>query len=85
MKTIYKYNVSSMVSIPADAEILTVGVQGRTFYMWALVSNDKPIVTRRFEVLGTGWGLPDQTMEKAKYIGTVFEDTLVWHIFEVLQ
>ena len=85
MKTIYKYPLNNYVSIPEDAEILTVGIQGGSFVLWALVDTTKPFITRRFEIFGTGWGLPDDILKKTKYIDTVFEDTLVWHIFEVLE
>jgi hypothetical protein len=65
--------------IPIGAKVLTVGIQDHRVVIWALVDITHETEKRGFLGVGTGGVVP----EDAKYIGTVFYETLVHHIFEV--
>lgn len=86
MKTVYKYILpvadEARVSMPAFAEVLTVGVQGENICVWALVDPKIPSLKKTFRIAGTGHPITDDG--KWKFLGTVFlyEGTLVFHIFE---
>tara|TARA_R110000803_G_C11777979_1_gene296209 strand:+ start:260 stop:517 length:258 start_codon:yes stop_codon:yes gene_type:complete len=85
MKTIYKYqlNAISMVTeipIPRKAKVLKCGLQNNQVFIWAMVQTDNEDEIRSFEVCPTG----EEVDVKAKnHIGTIFQDELVWHIFEI--
>jgi hypothetical protein len=70
-------------SIPAGARFLSAHVQGGEPTLWFLVDPAAEKEKRRFDVIGTGWDVP----ENGTYLATVQEDRgvtlLVWHIFEV--
>ena len=78
MKTIYKYQLNDYVLMPKGAKPLHVNHQGGDF-VWALVDNSQPMVTHRFNVVGTGW---DLTYVNGEYLGTLHEPNgMVWHAF----
>ena len=85
MRTIWKFPLDFAdkveIQMPCFAAIIHVGVQHERLCLWAIIDIDQPLVTRRFRVIGTGHEYPDCLPEK--YIGTVFQDVFVWHIFEV--
>jgi hypothetical protein len=81
MKTIYKYKAGK-VSIQKGAKVLTCGCQNNEFYIWALVNDtEAELETREFVVYGTGWEITDTNI---CYVGTFFEGSFVWHMFEVM-
>jgi hypothetical protein len=86
MKTIWKYQISigpvRVVDMPTDAEILTVQMQDSVLTLWALLDPTSWPKSRRFEVYGTGH--PIDYPHELKYIGTVQDGPLVWHVFERL-
>lgn len=86
MKTIFKYRIritdEQAVSMPEGAQILTVQMQDRLPYLWAIVDTNAVNHDRVIEVLGTGNPIP-KTGSRA-YIGTVQERPYVWHVFERL-
>ena len=54
-------------------------------WLWAIVDDSGPNVTRRFTVAGTGQELSSGELSPRKYIGTAVEPTdlpYAWHIFE---
>jgi hypothetical protein len=82
MKAIYKYPMSlkdQWVSLPIGAKMLTVEIQNGVLCLWALVDPSEKIAARFFKVLGTGWN--SNEIDDFDYVGTVFQDEFVWHIF----
>ncbi len=85
-KTIYKYPLVvtdfQTVSLPVDAEILTVQTQGGNPCMWALVD---PTQTekegRNIAIFGTGHPV---NCDVIRYISTfqLYDGELVFHVFE---
>jgi hypothetical protein len=57
MKTIYKYEIKAslnQLSIPEDAEILTVQMQGDNPQLWVLLDTEKEKIYRYFMPFPTG-------------------------------
>ena len=85
MKRIYKFPVSGdamqIVTLPDQAKILHVGMQGDRMQLWAEVCTDTDVlmVPRNIWVIGTGWPLPDVNL---RHISTVIDGLNVWHVFE---
>lgn len=83
MRTIWKFTITEQTKIlvPEGSEILDVQIQNGEPQLWLMVDEEKPTVTRNFEVVGTGHDVPDE----AKYIGTfqLLLGELVFHLFEV--
>ncbi len=83
---IWKYPIRpdlNDIQLPVDAEFLCVGVQQEQPQLWVKLDKNKPLVTRRIRVYGTGHEVPNSPH---KYIGTFFLDqgSLVFHVFEQL-
>jgi hypothetical protein len=85
MFTIWKFELADVdeqvIEMPQDAKILSTQVQVSTICLWAIVDTKKPRVGRQFITLGTGQPYPLDC--DLKFIGTVQQGSLVWHIFEV--
>jgi predicted nucleotidyltransferase len=81
---IYKYilrGVTTVVSLPASAKILSVGAQGEDIVFWALIDPDEAKSDFVFAVYGTGWEIPDD-LDQQQFVGTVQRpDGLVFHVF----
>lgn len=88
MKSVYKFQLGFLLSsreavdMPVGAKILCVQMQAEAITLWAEVDTTKPIESRTFMRVGTGWVLEDGH-EYNEYIGTVQQYTMVWHIYEV--
>lgn len=86
MKRIFKYDLTVSeitIPMPKGAEILHVAEQGWELRLWALVDTDRPIVDRKFFVVGTGHTFDPSG---AKHLATVLAaNGLVWHVFETPQ
>lgn len=87
MKTIWKFPLEiepeQEVSLPPDAVVLAVKMQGEALCMWALVDpNTTERRKRWFAVRGTGHLIHG---ELGEYLGTVQQrgGELVWHVFEI--
>lgn len=82
---IWKYQLiitdTQYVSMPAEAKLLSVGLQKGKVCLWALVDPSKPIETKMIEIVGTGNPMPNDGLVR-KFIGTVVADPFVWHVFE---
>ena len=78
---IYKYEVKPHfdVQLPADAQVLSVQVQGETAHMWVLLRPDAPMVQRTFLAIPTGKPFD---ASYTRYIGTFQVDWMVFHLFE---
>jgi hypothetical protein len=83
MKTIYKYRVPITdefeLLIPKDARVLTVQMQERFPYIWALVDTYNKDQSRTFYIVGTGNPVPSV---ECVYVGTFQVPPFVWHLFE---
>jgi len=91
MKTIHKYPLKvagqQTVEMPADAQILSVQMQGQKLCIWALVTPTLPMVDRKIEVFGTGKPVSELPMAGRNFLGTVQTagGALVWHVFEKIE
>ena len=87
MKTIYKYNVSSLLTvgtntdiIPLAAEIRKVAIQGGELMVWAEVDPNLQIEEyKKLVNYGTGHNIAPNSV----YLGTIFVGQYVWHIHEL--
>ena len=68
-----------LITMPAFADILSVGAQGSDIVIWASVDPNAVKEHRRIAVIGTGWEVPEG---KKKFIGTVQLGAFVWHVFD---
>lgn len=86
MKTIYKYPIELTdefeIEMPIGAEIISVHTQNGIPYLWAIVDCPNTEL-RKFSLIGTGNPLENE-FSKEDFIGTflVYEDALVFHLFE---
>lgn len=73
--------------MPEGARILTVALQENYPTVWAEVSPDARVETRRFYIYGTGQFFNEPDGFNRKYIGTFqivgLIGTLVGHVFEL--
>lgn len=86
MKKIFKYELDitdhQTVTMPADAQILTIQNQGPRVQLWALVDPERPNVYRKIECHGTGNPIPQPN--ELTYIASVqtHQGQFIWHFFE---
>ena len=90
MKKIWKYDLGSTpanivcINIPQGAKILVTNVQHSRFTLWVEIDTEASFVFRNFIIYATGEPfLSEDYMKEAKYIGTVFYDALVWHVYDL--
>jgi len=86
MKQVWKFEINSTespIEMPKGAEILSVGFQKDTLYVWALVEIEvyPELEGRSLIVRGTGHNIH---AEDLKFIGSAYIDSLVFHVFENL-
>ena len=85
--TIYKYEIkltdAQRISMPLNAQIMSVQFQYNKLCLWAMVDPDATKHDRTIEIFGTG--NPMDSWERI-FIGTVQQagGALVWHVFERL-
>jgi len=82
MITIHKFKleliqIQEVVSPPM--EFLSVQYQNNDITVWAVVDTDIEESKTTFKIVGTGRPFPDRN--SWHYVGTVQQDTFVWHIF----
>lgn len=85
MKTIWKFRLKPAdiqdVEMPKGATILTVGWQSHDAVLWAMVDTMEFLTEmRKIEMFWTGE--PMSTRQR-RYIGTVTDGNMVWHVFEL--
>lgn len=69
------------VDMQSGAQVLSVGLQGDTMTLWALVDENAPMVTREVIVVPTGHTTINNT-EVLRFIGTVqYDSGIVAHVF----
>lgn len=84
MLTIYKYDISHPVEVPASAALLKVGMQEGRINAWYCIDTDE-VSTRidRWAIIGTGWDMDD--LGDIDYVDTLFDpEGFVWHIYKRL-
>ena len=72
--------------MPRGAQIIKVAMQMGAPTIWAIVDPNADRELRNFFVVGTGLELPapgGTLLTKDYYVGTVFDESYVWHIFEM--
>ena len=85
-KTIWKYDVpvtqEFTLAMPKGAELLSVQEQREQVRLWALVDPSAMKVTRKFQVVGTGWDFDPTDLT---FVGTyqVSGGDFVFHLFEI--
>lgn len=90
MRTIYKYQMGYIdfggtkksFEMPWSSKIIHVDNSidiPHSLVLWALVDTNARTEIRHFEVVGTGHPVP----EFSTYIGTIRDEFLVLHLFEV--
>lgn len=90
-KTIWKYTLAAQkrqdVAMPKGAQILSVGLQGSKWTIWAMVDPEVTTVeTRTIESYGTGHDIDKP--ERLRFLGTTIDtdgSALVFHHFERVQ
>jgi hypothetical protein len=86
MQTIWKYELKDdiVLPLPSTARVLSVGAQGDTMVLWALLDKDEAVQGgRRFKVYGMGWDI--SAYASLAFVGTVFVGPAVYHVFEDLH
>jgi len=83
MKTIYKYELAmkdeQVLSLPADAKVLSVQAQGVQVFAWVSLDTKKPERDRKIYIAGTGNPID---CEGLQHLATVQVGPMVWHFFE---
>ncbi len=86
MKTIHKFTLevtdNQFVKMPKGAKVLAVQMQNDIPCIWAEVNTDNEIVSRCFEIFGTGNPIHEDMGVQREYIGTFQQRTFVWHLYE---
>ena len=93
MPKIFKYELNDYdnivsISIHSGAKILCV--QPQRFLdrdivkLWAEIDESNPIEIRKFKIYGTGYEITEDPSFR-EYVGTVQQNGMVWHVFEIYQ
>lgn len=96
MKTIHKFllmcslfdmNGETEVKMPSGAEIVHVGEQNGSFFLWAIAETENEFVNRKFTFVGTGHAIPEPDEGRVEFIKSfvLMDDLLVIHLFEILS
>jgi hypothetical protein len=91
MKKIYKYELPAahggylILSLPANAEIISTGMQDDKLMLWALVNPENDLETRSFSLYHTGDDI-NFIAGKNRFIGTysLRNGKYILHLFENL-
>lgn len=87
MKTIFKYKLEieafQSIAMHQGAQILSVQVQNKDPYVWAMVDSMAPLEVRVFHTFVTGEPIPN-AVGLNEYIGTFLlcDGEFVFHLFE---
>ena len=83
MRTIYKYELTRVVTLPINSQVLKAGMQNGSMYIWVLIDpNEKQTYYANFEIIGTGHTFEFDYLTHT-YIDSLFDGPFVWHILEV--
>jgi hypothetical protein len=82
MKKIYKYDLEitdeQFLELPAQAKVLSIGIQNNQLKLWALVNPDNFSTKHRVTIFGTGEPIQEVPIQ---LLGTVFIRDLAFHVF----
>jgi hypothetical protein len=82
---IYKYTLEPLrndVCLPIGAQIIHIAVQRQPICLWAIADTLKPTVPIAVAVLGTGWIVPQSTVNNKIHIKTIqHPNGNVYHCF----
>lgn len=85
MLTIWKYEIpiksNFSLIIPIEYKILDFKIQNGVPVIWALVNPESARNSISFCIYGTGHPI-DKKDERKQYVGTIIDDSLVWHLFK---
>lgn len=70
--------------LPQDAKILSFQVQKRNLFIWCLIDEIMPVLSRKFILVVTGNEISIPEF-KLFYIDTIQDGEFVWHLFEVIE
>lgn len=83
MREVWKFRLSlddhHKVAMPECSQPIMFDMQDGEPTLWAIVDTSLSTVTQRFRLAGTGHPLGDEVGE---YIGSCFDGSFVWHLFE---
>lgn len=82
-QVIYKYqleNEFTTLMLPYQSRPLCFQNQNNKMCLWVLLDLDKPVVTRRFQLIGTGE--PADNLSYV-YIGSCQIEGFIMHLFEI--
>lgn len=85
MRVIHKQTLQGFrPSIPNDARILSVQMQGNGMCVWYTVDPEAPALpVKRLLVVETGGEVPAE--DQYTFVATVQDGPFVWHVFERLD
>jgi hypothetical protein len=78
MKKIYKYPLTTTM-LPEAFVILDVQMQEGAFVFWAEVNPTAPLVPFAIAIIPTGERVPPNS----RYLKTIQDGSLVWHVYQV--
>ena len=73
---------SSVVLMPEDSKMLSVGNQNGVLCLWAVCEIEKKYVPHKFTVVGTGRLMPKQL---GNFLGTAIVPPNVWHVYQDIR
>lgn len=83
MPVVYKYplvlTATQHITLPKDAEILSVQQQAGQLVLWAIIEQNNTMVKRQINIIGTGNPFEGCL---GTFIGTLQAAIFVWHIFD---
>ena len=83
-RRVWKFTITDLreeitFMLPDRAEVIHFAAQDGVPAIWVLIEPDRPLMTRRFRLAGTGHPLPANGLV---FVGTCFQGPFVWHLFE---
>ena len=89
MKQIFKYTLNPTdtqdITMPEDAEVLSVAEQRDKIVVYALVDPKAATGLKRFKVVGTGHPMDNDALDAYDFISTVklMGGQLMFHVFKI--
>ena len=88
MMTVYKYPLavkdSQYLQLPRGYELLSAADQAGELVLWARVDTDQPTVPCQVLIFGTGHPCELPKHRPYRFINTVQQAALVWHIWAAI-
>lgn len=87
MTTIWKFPLeitdTQQINVPVGTTFISSQFQNGVLCLWGIVNPDNILVQRTIDIIGTG--NPFRHPYTSKFIATVQQGPLVWHIFEKIN